>query len=586
MRISQYPVTIQNHLRDYQDAQHGEKAWFDKILRYHNGEFWTGRGNVSEVELQKMSLNLIYAVTDSALATLVPPNPRISAKPRNRANQNLVASAEDVVNLALASGNYRRELGTTTFSTVLYGRGVTKTVWNPKTDLPLVRNIDVRNLFFDRVATRPEDIRYWIEVTLVGEEEYEKRVAAGKYDPQVAKNYRADTFPKWMLPDDNASGGGTWDDVKLRNFQRWHVIYECYDMESGKVMHFCPEATEPLFQQDMVYLPYDLVVFNSNGRDCLGLSEIGLILPNQEEYNLLATYLHNIVRYQIGRMGYDANAMDVEKAFEINKTPLGGMTPFNIKPEIRNAHPGIKGSDLVWELPTVHAQPEQMDLLARLREGIAYVSALADAQRGQVVGARTATELALIEGQLRNRLRNRQGALDELTTSVAEKCLLLASKYMKKEKVLEITGEEGWKEITPWDIATVEARFEMVAYSPAESNKAVRAEIMRSLMDAFVNNPQIDQRNFFSELLKLLDLPATILADPQAVAAHLAAQGQPAPGAPPPGGPLPAPADPNAVPLPPQVQALADAQVAGPQGPVPSGSAIPGGGPVTTPAPV
>jgi hypothetical protein len=575
MLPSQYRATIERHVARYKDKG-GEKEYFDKVRRVYRGEFWSSKSGPSEAQLMKMSTNLVFAITDTALSTLVPPNPQVSAIPRNRADEDRVASAEDVVNLAFDTGRFRRELGTTTFHAVLYGRGVGKTVWDSARDLPVTRSIDPRNLFFDLVATRPEDIRYWIELTLVGEREFLKRVESGQYDKAVAAEYRADTYPRWMLPDDAKE----WDSQKLKNFQKWHIVYECYDMEDGKVWHFCPDADKPLFEDDLLYLPYDLLALNSNGEDCRGLSEIGLILDNQEEYNLLSTYLHNIVRYQVGRIGYDAGALVEDVVEKMHQAPLGAAVPMSMRPELRGQ--GHTAKDFIFELPVVHAQPEQIDLLARLREGIAYVSALADAQRGQVTGAKTATELALIEGQLRNRLRNRQTALDEFTESCASKQLLLASRFMRKEKVLRITGEEGWRSIDPWSLEGVEATFKMVPYSPMESNRAVKAEIMRSMIDVFAKNPLIDQRNFFYHLLKLLDMPADVLKKQEDVEQAAGQPGAPAgPGAPGPGAPV-APPDPNAAPLPPNVQALANAQVPGPAGAVAPGETPMGGGPATT----
>lgn len=574
MREQQFPETIRQHIREAQ-SKDGERALFDKLRRYYRGEFWAGKGESSESALQKMSTNLLFAVIDTGLATLVPSNPMVEAKARSPKNQDLIANAEDIANLAFDAGAWRRELRMAAFSAMLYRRAITKTVWNPATDLPLVRSLDIRNVFFDIVAQRPEDIRYWVEATLVGEREFERRVKQGKYAATEDTRRQATTYPKWMIETDQ-NGRQDMTDEKLRNYQQWYLIYECYDVEEGQVLHFVADEAKPIFKNSLSYLPYDLVTLNTNGEDNRGLGDAELILANQEEYNLLATYLHNLVRFQIGKMGYDANALDGEAAQDVQRAPLGSLVPFRIKQEFRNQNPAVRGTDLVWELPTVHATAEQFDLRARLREDISFTSALADAQRGQTVGAKTATELALIEGQLRNRLKSRQDALDELTENVAAKCLLLASRYMKEEKVMEITGASGWKTINPYNLEGLEARFKIKAYSPAESNKAVRAEIMRSLIGAFANNPLIDQRNFFGELLKLLDLPASILASPEAVAAALAPPGG-APGGPPggaPGGPPGAPAPggapaPEAAPgpaegdatLPPQVEKLASAQV-------------------------
>ena len=49
------------------------------------------------------------------------------------------------------------------------------------------------------------------------------------------------------------------------------------------------------------------------------------------------------------------------------------------------------------------------EFVARQEDDAAFISALAEAARGQVVGARTATEMAIIDAQMRTRLATREG---------------------------------------------------------------------------------------------------------------------------------------------------------------------------------
>jgi hypothetical protein len=569
MQPSQHLKNIASHVEKFKG---GERVLFDKIVRYYQGKFWSDPKE-GEASLQKTSTNFIFAITETALSTLVPPNPQVDAQPRNEANAEKVGSAQGVVNLALDTGRYRRELSFAVQNAVLYGRGPTKTVWDAKRDLPVTRSCDPRTVFFDLTATRPEDIRYWYEATLLSEKQVRARIEQGLYKPDVLER-PSDAYPTWMLPETKPGTSGYDDAVRqLKSWQKWWLVYEVYDLEEGKVWHLQEDTDAALLEDDLVYCPYDLLSFNFNGEDCRGLSEIALILSNQEEYNWLETYLLTIQRLQVARIAYDAKALTSDEVANIGDVPIGGAAPFNV--------PANKTlADCIAQIPMPEPGALAFDILARKREGIAYVSALADAQRGQVVGARTATELALIEGQLRNRLRSRQNSIDELTEAVAAKHLLLSARYMRNPKIQKLVGKEGFLPIDPATLEGVEATFKVVPYSATESNKAVRAEILRSMIEWLERNPDISQFRLTDELLGLLDLDKRVLLteeERKQMAAAAAAPPAGAPGLP----PTPAPVDPNAAALPPQVQALADAGANQAAGAVAPGETPLGGGPAT-----
>lgn len=530
-------------------ARTGEFKLFDKVSRFFLGDAWTDTSQgASEAELIKTSTNFVFPVVETATSVLIPPNPQVSANPRNPLSTDQVAGIEGVVNLSLDAGQYRSELAVVVQNVVMYGRGPVKTTWDEATDLPVTKFIDPRCYFFDQTAQRHADVRYEIEATLLSKGDMERKVASGYYPKLALERQSAERYPQWLLPD------GKLEIDSLKNYQPWYLVWEVHDRESGRVKHFLPGERDPILDDELVFRPYDLLTFNYNGKNCGGISEIGLILPNQEEYNWTETFLLNILRFGIPGTFYDADILSTDQAVKVVTAPLGAYIPLKVPSSLKKE--GMASAFMSRPMPVYPMGANEM--LEKKRAGMAHVSALSDAQRGQTVGAKTATELAFIEGNTKNRLRPRQSKVDELTERVAEKHGFLASKYMRKEKVQQIVGSQDWATFSPWTIADVSTAFKMVAYSPMESNKAVRIETLRNIQPLIVGNPWVNQRKMTEQMFKLMEMDGLVYSEAE-MQAQLAAQTPPgAPAVVPPAN-APLPGVDGGPTLPPRAQGFADA---------------------------
>lgn len=549
MNTKQYRATIETHIRVF-TAQ--DQAVFDKLLAYYQGKFYTKETGESESNLLVTSVNLIYAVLQTALSSLVPANPAVTALARSPENEQAVKAVEALVNLALDSGDYRDEMGFYIFDAVLLGRGVTKTTWDPVSDLPVVRACDPRTVFFDLTTRRQKSIRYWIEATLLSPQEYHARFEPGEdgkaplYKGEENRLAEPDAYPTWMLKANNTSNRN-----ELKNFQKWYLVYEVYDIEDKRVCHMLAGHDEPLLEDELLYNPYDILTLNMNGEDCRGLSEIALISPNQEEVNALLTYWLNIVRAAVPKGCFDPGGIDGEQLQNAIGAGVGSWSPLQSK----NGKPL---SDNLANFPMPSVPADAFNLLEYTVGDISKVSALAAAQRGQVTGARTATELALIQGEIRNLLASRQTQVNVHTVNVAQKCLFLLQRFKSNDEVVELTGQKGEHIITPDTLQGVKAKFKVVAYSPLESNRAVVQEQFKDLLQFLMGNPRVDQGQLLKALVEIFDNPALrqyniVLPEPPA------GPPQGAPPAAPPGMPPGPPAEGTDTPLPPTMQAISDA---------------------------
>jgi hypothetical protein len=503
MKISEYRPTIDRHVQSFKST---EKLAFDRLLRFYQGKFYTDRESAgpTESELLVTSINLTFAITETALSTLVPRNPQVTALSRGPAPGEALKGMEGVVNLALDNSDYYSELVLAVQDAVLYGRGILKTVWDEKNDLPLVRACDMRAVFFDLTSRRPSDIRYWIEATVISEDEFKSRIKNGLYKPW-ANSIHGDTYPKWLGYD----LGTAVSRQQLKDWQNWITVYEVYDIESNRVVHMHLDYDEPLLEDELLYCPYSVLTLNNNGEDCRGLSDIALISDNQEELNHIRTYLLNIARLSIPKTGYDSTALQSEDVAVAQEAPVGSMVGIRT-----TGGKSMADSFYAWPMP----QPPGalFEMASSLEKSIATVSALADAQRGQVTGARTATELALVEGQLRNRLSARQRKIDTVTIQIAENMAFLAMKFMREEKIVEFTGYSDAEPIHPSTLENVRAKFKVVPYSPMESNRAVLQEQFKAAMQFLLNNPYVDALEVTKQFLEVFQLSPRLLKPEQA----------------------------------------------------------------------
>jgi hypothetical protein len=536
---SQWPSIIEKHVASYKAGE--KKAW-DKNQAFFLGNPWANtQVGESEALLDKTSTNFVLPLVETAQANILPPNPRVTLNARTPANRDQMEQGATIVNYFLQQGKWRKETAIGIYNVVMCGRCPFKTTWDFDADRAITRFIDPRNYFFDRTAQRFEDMKYEIEATLLTRRQMERKIEEGVYPSWAIDKQSAEQYPTWLVPGDKQEVNG------LRNFASWFMVYEVYDREAGIVFHYLPNDRRPILTDDLIFRPYDLLTFTYNGTDCGGVSEVSLIMSNQEEYNWSQTYELNRQRFDIPVDYFDARTSTTDKEDKnAAVVKLGSKVPIT-------PHGDKTVAQSFYRPPPLSPHPLAQQNLGHMRESMAYVSALSDSQRGQTIGAKTATEMEWIKQQIRDRLGPRIANVDELTESVAAKMFFLAQRYMREEKVVQLIGEKEWKTVNPFTLEGVDATFDIVAYNPLRMNPAVRIEALRNLQPLVVGNPYVKQRPFLEMLFRDIQAgePGDMLYTDEEVAAR-AAPPAPTPGAPPdPGAPAPAlstPLDPGAPP--------------------------------------
>jgi len=493
---------IDRHLDFYKRS---EKTQFDKARRFYRGEFFSSSDSdlgSSRMDAYLCSKNLIYAIADTAVSALLGPNPTVAAIARTPNSQESAPSVTGLLEYILRTNKFRRKASTALIDAVLCKRGIFKTGWDAERDMPIVRAVNPSSLFFDLTARDPDDIRYWIEATVISFEEFKDRVRSGLYKADLVTDVTPDRYPKWLMDKNQQS-----DTQQVRDAFKWVTIYEYYDRERGLIQHYVKQADAVVFEDKIDYIPYSMFSLNQSGIDCLGLSEVQLVLKQQETINDLLTHMKQITYLQIPRILYDSGRIteeDLNKAVEASVGSFIGINPSNSE-TLRTL------ATLFYEMPQPQNPAGVQEFVARQEDDAAFISALAEAARGQVVGARTATEMAIIDAQMRTRLATREGHLNDAIEDVARKVFYLSKKYMREPRLVRIAGDRRWAELAHKDLRDIQVDFEMVSYNPIRKNPSIMLESLLQLIPFLAENPNVDIRRLTEEVISGMGLSRRII---------------------------------------------------------------------------
>jgi hypothetical protein len=492
---------IDRHERYY---KRNEKKDFDKARRFYRGDFYSmKRANVEHVDrLLLCSKNLIYAIADTAVSSLLGPNPQVACVPRNPKSQDAMLTVNGLMEFVFDENRMRRRAATALIDAVLCKRGIFKTGWNSDKDRPVIKSVDPSRLFFDLTVRDVDDISYWIEVTVISYEEFKSRVASGVYQIPSGVNIEPDRYPSWLVTD--AQKG---DVQTVRDAFQWVTVYEYYNVEAGTVQHYVKQADAVIFEDKIDYVPYSMFSLNQSGIDCTGLSEVQLVLNQQETVNDLLSHLKEIAYLQIPRILYDAGRITEE---DLNKAVAATTGSFvGIRPENSEALRTL--NTLFYSMPTPDTPASVVAFVDRQENDAAFISALAEAARGQVAGARTATEMAIIDAQMRTRLATREGHLNDAIEDVGRKAFYLMRKYMAGEKMVRISGSKNWEAVSFSTLQDVEMDFKMVSYNPVRKNPAVMVESIIQMLPFLAQNPNVDFRVLTEQVVAGLGFPGRMI---------------------------------------------------------------------------
>jgi len=512
---------IYNHSITYFKAT--EARQFDRAFNYYNGQFYqqsarearySDSANVTASSLS--SKNIIYAIVDTALSSMIGSSLGVAMNPRNQYSETRRTETEAYLDYVFNENKMRRRSTSALLDSILYGRGIFKTWWDSKADIARIKTIHPARMFFDLEARDPADITYWMEVNPISTKEFKKRVASKMYQGKGLDDLSGHGYPEWLDTADPSK-------KTLRQAFRWITVVEYFDVKESCVYHWLPSCNQIVYKEELPFCPYTMFFLSPNGTDCRGLSEVQLVLDDQEALNAMKSLLNEIAFLSIPKTVFDDSILDANSASRIAQAPVGSWNALG-RGESRTPGGGapMRIEDIISRVPYPESPLAAIDAANRAQDDASFVTAFSDQSRGQVQNVRTALEMAFIQAQTETRTVSRKAMFFEAIEEVASKMFAYAREYMQSPIEVRTADKTGWVQIDRW-IAEVNANWQVLAYNPLRDNPAVLGERVLSIMPLIQALPDYDQRRVHEFLLESLHLPSFLLRPKEEVEAEMAA---------------------------------------------------------------
>ena len=535
------PKTLKSIIGAHITKAQKEHPIWDKWRAWYRSEFWGDGSTASDPLL--IENNYLYAFCDTMVASVCPPNPRVTCVPRRMEEESQTAAKyrEALINDVLYRSESHKILWKMSTMASVYPRSILKSVYNFKKKRPDFTILDPRYFFFDLSVSRWEDIRYAIEVTTLTKAEFfsrtstrqKKRSRSMQYDPAIAKKARFGTFPKWLRDNEDTSSE---INEKVKQVFEWVTVYEVYDFTNDRYYHMLEDQEEPLFAGDLPYVfvrnPFSMLTFNENLADIGGLADSQLVERQQRRLNELDTLELRHAQASIPVTVINEALCDNPEDFAdqvATATSPGDV----VRLQGKNAAPL---GEIVGNTPTASLTPEFIDIRDRIESSIQFVLGIPEYARGVAGTSEVATELALVDAAMRTRLGRRTKLLNSIIRHMAETTIGLYEEFLDSAEEIpaRVSGDKGAVVVARKHLMArnpesaekersdgrepeepLEIDYEVVPYSPTENSKTNQLKKLQQFMDILIQNPLVDQRRMMTHLLEALDISADVLVSPE-----------------------------------------------------------------------
>jgi hypothetical protein len=485
-----------------------EKQKFKKVQRYYQGKFTKEEANENDPKVVfEATKNLIFPLIDTAISAIIGNNPAVAATTIEGQTSDASLIATSNMGLIWKKNDMLRVVKVAFTDGGLYGRGTFKVGWSVKDDMPQVSTVDVDAFFFDLSTKYQNRMRYKFECTPIPVKRFNKRRQMGMYPLLPAyMEVQGSARPGWMGVNNSVAARKPVDDV-----DSWVVVWEYYDLDEMKVYHYLENENIIILADDLKEDPYVTWEMNFNGEDCRGISEAILILSQQETVNDLLTFWKNVVYLIIPRIFYNAGLISEDDLNAAVSSAVGAYVPVHTNGE---GLPPSQWKDAFMPQPVPDMPVEAVNLLDRQEADAGYVSAISDLARNQLAGAKTATEVAVMDQFSRSRTSTREGNFTTALEAVAEKMWNLDQRKLAGSRRVEVVrnGKKTRVNIGLADIQKIQdVQWEWSAYNPIKNNPLVLADLLKQFLPFIQDSPLHDQQKFWSYLHRTIGLPMDIL---------------------------------------------------------------------------
>lgn len=424
----------------------------------------------------KMMYSPLVPMTESAMASIVPPDLKVtvSRKPGDIEEGVLLTADDDEKWLfrASKSQDWISEFRSAVSHALTTGRSVfyvsLLASMGSKKEVPTIRTIPYDEVVWPMATPRQREL------------------------PWVARFYKAKASMLVKLYPERKGDIDTGTDSKMVE------LVEVTDIENRcKVLMFTNDRTkEPLevSEGEDFWNPWVIAPLIANGVDLLGVSPFRQGLKLSNRISRLYERFVRIGDMQVPSLAVDSSQIgDPADIAKLSRAKEGDMIPIGFT-DVQTTRP-------LFQLTPVPEIPQQLfALLQMLETALAYLTGISSTARGQTVGAKTATEMTLIDSMTRGLAQMRQQALYDAFCKASAKALMLHKGVSKDQDDNEETLNDLMEVLT------------VTAASSSELNRMVISEKFMGAYQVMKGNPAFNQDALNKFLVTVNQLPEDLLA--------------------------------------------------------------------------
>ena len=510
-----------------------ERQQWDKYHAWYRGDFYETMGEFDRPDTptgdNELTLETNYplAFIDTMNANICPNNPQVTCNALDPDRYEAAKARQRFINEMLRRDVLKRKARRMSAFTAMCGRGVSRTTWSRRQRRTTTLVIDPRFFFYDMSAPTWDDVTYCFEVSAVRKDEFDKRVAAGKYALEAAAKVKADAYPEWMKDRHTSKSFLNKDN---RDLFEWVIIYDFYDFVADQFYQIAESNKEsPLFVGDLpnkyVRNPYRVMIFNEDLRLPGGISDIKLIEKQLSRLNELDTLELWHAHASIPIPMIDKKAFtSPEEAISMFANISG---PRDVA-AFEMADIGRPIDSAISFTRTPPMNPSWDKMRDRTESKVQFTLGISDYSRGVYGKGELATELALTDEATRTRNGWRIEVIQDWIVNVAKTSMAIWKQYMEndREMVIQPPGETDITRVNRATLAFPDPingqlpdvdfdedwfQYEAAPYSPAENTRLAKLQALQQFLPVLVNLPTVDKNKLTRVLLDAVGLDETAL---------------------------------------------------------------------------
>lgn len=472
---------------------------FSKIERFYNNEFFERSSNRSsstslDATDPRTTVNIVFATVETAKTLLLGQDIAIAANGHTPEAHAVQMAVSRLITEQFRENNMRSATGITLDNALTKRRGIFKTVFSQKQNKALIFSVDPADVGYDPEAKLPSRSRFWLQCNRMNWRTFTQYIKNGTYKRpgKLTDTLYPDKTPTWTK---TKSSEATSDDIF-----GIALVWEVYDMVSMKAYHWHETTKSILWEGPIDDQPLAMYSLNHNLKNLDGLSELELILDQQEAINNVYTTMHQTMHRMLSRMLVDTSIVDISEISKAYNAPAGSWNPINM----RNAQ-GRNLKEAFFQLPTASFDARLPEFSSLMMANAQYITGVNSQARGMAKNVRTAAEVANMEAFSRDRIAFREGNLRDALSKVGERTMRLLQKYGKGPYTVK--DKNTFTQLSQIDLNHFHGHFDIAPYAPVKSNPQMLADIIGRMGNFLVNNPTIPQAQLTELLLESLGLP-------------------------------------------------------------------------------